>query len=184
MVGLYSATYNSAGHIFSVVTVGLLRALRPIYLKMWVDTNPEETSAFLSQGLSIYALIVLFLAAFLAATSHEVVLILAGESFVEGAPILPIILTGMLLSGSVQILGASFYIHGNTRYVLFSVYVALGTNVALNLVLIPIIGLYGAAVATAVSYLVQVLLVNYWRDKSIRIIADLRLIVIAATASA
>jgi O-antigen/teichoic acid export membrane protein len=93
------------------------------------------------------------------------VLRLFGPEFVEGAPALVIISLGMLVNIATGNVNVVLLMGGKSVWNLANTGAALVTNVVLNLILIPPLGLTGAALAWSASMLVNNLLplVQVWR---------------------
>jgi O-antigen/teichoic acid export membrane protein len=78
-----------------------------------------------------------------------------GQKFLGGISIVPIILLGYLFNGLYYNFQAGIYIEEKTKY--FPVVTGAGAavNVLVNFLLIPVLGLIGAALATLASYVVM-----------------------------
>lgn len=83
------------------------------------------------------------------------VLLAFGPSFGEGATALVILSSAMLVNMATGNVNAVLLMAGKSSWNLANASAALILNVALNLVLIPAIGIEGAAIAWSVSILVQ-----------------------------
>ncbi|MCZ6820172.1 MAG: polysaccharide biosynthesis C-terminal domain-containing protein [Calditrichaeota bacterium] len=74
--------------------------------------------------------------------------------------ILPYLAVPLTLHGAITIYTAGIYIQKKTQYVLYFTIGAGILNLILNIILVPMIGLVGAAVATLISYLFLITLSN------------------------
>jgi O-antigen/teichoic acid export membrane protein len=86
--------------------------------------------------------------------------ILPGRSIIEkhflpGLVVVPIILLAYLFNGIYVNLWAGLYIEEKTKYFPYVTGAGALVNVAVNLLLIPILGIVGAALATLASYIVM-----------------------------
>lgn len=86
------------------------------------------------------------------------VMLLFGSEYVSGWPVLVILCSAGLLASGCGVVDAMLIMAGRTRWVLGNVSVALVLNVTLNLVLVPQIGVAGAAWAWAAAIAVNNLL--------------------------
>ncbi len=80
---------------------------------------------------------------------------LIGSLYWGGLSIVPIILLSYLINGMYIIFSAGIYIEEKSIYVPLVTGIGAVINVAVNLTLIPILGITGAAIATLASYLVM-----------------------------
>lgn len=151
-LGLYGAAYNLCQYVQAVLITSVGQAIMPIYMKMWDEKGVDETSAFLARSLRTYALLAAPVIAGLAAVGPELLTSLASEKYQSAAPILPWVIAGMAVDGTNSIMGAGLFIHRKTRTIMTIVLCCAALNIGLNLILVPRIGIIGAAMATLVSY--------------------------------
>jgi O-antigen/teichoic acid export membrane protein len=79
---------------------------------------------------------------------------LASDKYAGASAILPWVIAGMVVDGTSSMLGAGLFIHRKTRIIMGIVVSGALLNLVLNIVLVPRIGILGAAIATLVSYAV------------------------------
>lgn len=84
----------------------------------------------------------------------ELLSVFFGPAYVGGAAVLRVVAVVMIVEVIVGPVGTILEVHERTRPVFMSYLIAAGLNIGLNLLLIPVAGLLGAAVATAVSLIV------------------------------
>lgn len=75
-----------------------------------------------------------------------------GEGFFEAAQYVPLLLVGALFSAVSTYFGSIYTAMKKTKDVMITTFIAGGTNVVINLVLIPDMGIMGAVVGTVVAY--------------------------------
>ena len=85
---------------------------------------------------------------------------LASRKFQEAHHLLPVLVIGLLIYAVHIFLNAALLIHQKTTTMTALVIYACVANLLLNLVLIPRMGIQGAAVATLLSYLLLVILMG------------------------
>ena len=100
----------------------------------------------------VLGLIVGALAGLLMATARPLIGLLYGEAYLPGAGALQWLLPGIVMLSINTVLMNYFAALGFPRIAIFSPLAALFVNVALNLLLIPRLGIVGAALASTVSY--------------------------------
>ena len=97
--------------------------------------------------------------------SESILMIMFGAEYVGGATALSILAFALIIS---SVLGPANYVlqtYGKTRIVMKGYFIDAGVNFILNLLLIPLYGINGAAIATGFSFvLVSVIyLVSVWQ---------------------
>jgi len=151
-LGLYGAAYNLCQYVQAVLITSVGQAIMPIYMKMWDEKGVDETSAFITRSLRTYALLAAPVIAGFASVGPELLVALASVKYASAAPILPWVIAGMIVDGTNSMLGAGLFIHRKTRVIMAIVVSGAALNIGLNLILVPRIGIIGAAIATLASY--------------------------------
>ncbi|MCB2205623.1 polysaccharide biosynthesis C-terminal domain-containing protein [bacterium] len=154
--GVYSMNYKLGIFMMLVVTV-FRYAWQPLYLQM---TNSDETRRFFARVLTYFVLLSSAIVLLLTLFIGDIVRIsiplldrnLIKESYLGGLGIVPIILFSYLWAGVAQILNAGLYIEKRTRIILYATTAGAVVNIITNLLLIPVWGMYGGAVATFAAY--------------------------------
>ncbi len=164
-VGLYSVGYNLTSYIRQFLSMPLNRAVAPVYLDMWEKKGPEETKKFLEVLLQYYLMVAIPIIFTMSYFSEDLIRILASEKYVEIAGIIPMIIAPIILYGGNGIFAAGLIIHKKTKIMMYAALSSAGLNVALNLILIPMLGLKGAAIANMSSYSVLILTLIYFSFK-------------------
>jgi O-antigen/teichoic acid export membrane protein len=157
-LGYYSAAYNVSTYVEEALMVPINLALFPIYMKLWVEKGEQATRAFLSRSLNAFLALAVGVVCLVLLTSRDVIVVLASRKFQESYKLLPVLVVGLLIYAVHIFLNASLLIHKKTATMTKLVVYACVFNIVLNVILIPRIGLQGAALATLFSYLFMVLL--------------------------
>ena len=90
--------------------------------------------------------------------SDWIMRILFGSEFVVGAPALSILAFSFFVSSLFGLSGSLLLVYERAKFVMCSSFAAAGANFILNLLLIPIYGIKGAAIATGISVFLGALL--------------------------
>lgn len=154
-VGVYSAAFNICMYLSRAVVASLTSAAIPMYLRIWNEDGREETRAFLERTLGVYVLFGVPIAAGFSLVSGDVITLLARPDYAKGAAITGWVVSALFISGGSALLGAGLYIEKRTLDLLTIVSAATALNIGLNFVLIPALGIIGAAVATLISSVVS-----------------------------
>lgn len=151
-LGQYSAAYNLCEYLQTMLMASLVQAISPIYLRMWEDEGAAATRVFVERALRFYVMAGAAVLAGVSAVGADALVLLASEKYRAGAVVIPYVVAGMLLSGAIPIFAAGIYIHKQNHLMIPCVLASAVLNIALNIWLVPIMGLKGAGVATLVSY--------------------------------
>ncbi len=151
-LGLYSAAYNLCGYVQSVVISSVGQAIMPIYMQMWDQKGRDETAAFISRSLRTYCLFAAPVVAGIAAVGPELLPALASAKYASAVTVLPWVIGGMVLDGMTAMVGAGLFIHRKTTVIVSIIMSCAVLNIGLNFLLIPPLGVVGAAIATLAAY--------------------------------
>ena len=153
-VGYYSAGYNMANYVATSLMYPVNLALFPIYMKLWTTKGSEETRAFLSIALDKFIMVALCVLAAVSVTARDAVIVLGSRKLQLAYPLLPVLVLGLMIYALHIFFNAGLIIHKKTLTMAKIISFSAALNVVLNVLLIPRIGLQGAAVATLLSYAV------------------------------
>ena len=153
-VGYYSAGYNMANYVAMSLMYPVNLALLPIYMRLWTTKGYEATRDFLSSALDKFIMVALCVLAGVSVIARDAVIVLGSRKLQEAYPLLPVLVLGLITYSLHIFFNAGLIIHKKTMTMAKIISFSAAFNVLLNVVLIPRIGLQGAAVATLVSYMV------------------------------
>ncbi len=154
-VGIYSANYKLG--IFMMLFVSMFQyAWQPFYLNNAKEPNAKEMFAkIMTLFLVVASLIWISLSLFIDDIVRIPILhgrYFIGEKYWMGTFIVPMILLAYVFNGINVNLQAGFYIKDKTKLLPVVTFVGAGLNIVANLILIPVYGIFGAAIATLLSY--------------------------------
>jgi len=151
--GLYALGYRVALVPVMFVLVPFQAAWGPFMMERGeTKEGPQLFARILSYLTAAYCGVCLVLALF----AKEAVALIAAPSFAEAYRVIPPVLLGYVFWVISVILDAGIYITRKTVWKPLLLAAGAGTNVLLNLVLIPRLGMMGAAYSTAAGFLVFV----------------------------
>lgn len=154
-VGVYFATIKILALVhFVYFAVKAGSAHR--YSQLMHEGNTEQLTRFVRDSVSWTFWPSLLMALIVLALGYPL-LALFGPSFVQGYPLLFILVFGLVARSSVGPSESLLNMSGNQRLCAAIYAVTLSLNIVLNVVLIPRFGLAGAATATAVSMIFEAL---------------------------
>jgi O-antigen/teichoic acid export membrane protein len=156
-VGIYSAAY-SIGNLIQFFVNPLQVILFPELSKLFDENKTEEIVIYMSYSLR-YFLFVSIPAVFgLLALAKPLLGIFTTEDFISGWMVIPIVAFSGLLAGTVQIFANTLLILKKTKIQTYIDFAAAVLNVLLNFILIPSIGIIGAALSTLLAYFFMAIL--------------------------
>ncbi|MDD5360896.1 MAG: oligosaccharide flippase family protein [Ignavibacteria bacterium] len=171
-VGVFQASYRLG--IFMMLFVSMFEfAWRPFFLQNAKEPDAKEIySKVMTAFLAVAAIIFIFLTLFI----DDIVAIplphkghLVGKAYWAGLSIVPLILMSYVFYGIYINLMAGIYIEKKTKYLPYITGIAAVINVAANFILIPMLNMTGAAIATLLSYIAMTAGIYYASQKFYKI---------------
>jgi O-antigen/teichoic acid export membrane protein len=171
-LGIYQANYKLG--IFMMLFVSMFQyAWQPFFLNNAKEKNAKELFAkiltlFMIASSLIWIVLTLFVDDFarLEIYHHKTII---GREYLSGLVIVPIILLGYLFNGMYYNFQAGIYIEEKTKYFPYVTGAGALVNVVVNVLLIPVLGIIGAAIATLVAYIVMAAGLFYFSQKYYKI---------------
>ncbi|MDD3566444.1 MAG: oligosaccharide flippase family protein [Methanothrix sp.] len=182
-VGYYSPGYALGNTI--QMFVAPLGVMLPAVLSKYYDENKlEETKAILKYSLKYFLLLAIPSAVGLSLLSRSILLIISTPEIAsEGYLITPFVAVSAVLFGGLVVINHILVLEKKTA-ITGSIYIlAAALNFGLNLILIPYIGILGAAIATLVAYLSIFIIGIYYSFKYLTFDIDLYFILKSLFAS-
>jgi O-antigen/teichoic acid export membrane protein len=149
--GIYSAAYNIGWYTVFLITP-ITRLLFPTISKSYDEQNLVETRKYLKYSLKYFLMIAIPSAFGLSILAKPILQVLTTSEFVTGNTIVPFIAFSGVLSGVYEISVFIIHLVKKTKLVFMLLAISALLNIVLNIVLIPRMGLTGAATATLVAY--------------------------------
>jgi O-antigen/teichoic acid export membrane protein len=150
-VGLYTLGYRIG--MFLALVVGAFQTAWPsIMFSVAKEENAESTYARI---FTFYLLVVSFLALSVSLFAREIVTIIGTEEFASASRVVPLIVVGYVFLGIYYLTSIGVNLRKKTKYEPLIVGSAALINLVLNYILIPRMGMTGAAVATVISFMVM-----------------------------
>ena len=155
-VGIYKANYKLG--IFMMLFVNMFQfAWQPFFLQNAKEPNAKEMfSKILTYFTLVGSIILVVLSLFITDLAQLKIagFSLVGSQYWAGLQIVPIILLAYLINGMYSVFSAGIYIEEKSIYVPLLTGAGALVNVIVNFLLIPVLNITGAALATLASYIV------------------------------
>lgn len=160
-VGVYSAAYGISA-MFSNLTRIFNGTLFPTVTAAWENDEIEELNRFYVNFTTGYLLLAIPALFGIALLSRPILEFLATEQIAEqGWILVPLLALSFIFHGFENVLTYVLKATKETGHIAKSTVIALVTNVLLNIILIPIVGLAGSAVAMIVGMFVRMVYIYY-----------------------
>lgn len=150
-VGVYSVAYKVANVLLLFVRP-LSIALFPEFARLWSDDRRRVRALTVTALRYFLALAVPAIGGFWLVGDAVLGLLTTAEVAAAAAPLLVVVAVGLLFQGISEIYTELFYAADATRVPLVVQGGAALANVGLNIALVPVLGLPGAALATVATY--------------------------------
>jgi len=162
-VGVYQANYRLG--IFMMLIVSMYDyAWRPFYFSIAKDTDAKKIFARVLTYLFLFMAAVFLLLTFFIGDLVKIKLLghyLIHPDYWSGLDIVPVVLLGYMFLGVSTNLSAGIYIEKKTHLLPANTFVGAGVNIAANYLLIPTMGMMGAALATFLAYFVMAVMLYF-----------------------
>jgi len=155
-VAIYSVAYSVGTVFFELVVAGINTAVLPFYYQTVIDEGKEKAKEMFSYVAVYNTTLVLFLALFVVLWGKELVLLFASSKYLESVAVVPLIAGSCVFQDLFYIPSRSLYMMKKTIYLLPLLFITVSVNLMLSFLLIPRYGIFGAAIATMMAYLLRI----------------------------
>jgi O-antigen/teichoic acid export membrane protein len=151
-VGIYEVGYKGAG-LVSLSINAFIPFLAPYYSRYFSKNNHKKIQKIATISVLVNSAIALFIALILIVFGDIILEFIFGEEFVKGYIVMIIIAISHLINTLFGTLVILMNMTGYERKVLIGISCATFANIILNIILIPIYDIEGAAIASLLSTL-------------------------------
>jgi O-antigen/teichoic acid export membrane protein len=156
-LGIYSLGYQ-IGMVMSIIVIAVNNAWQPNYFDLMAsDRHDKEYENRRIFALWLFIIGSICLIGML--WSKEFLILFAAENYHAAAGVVPIIILGYFFQGVYFFAASPIFQFKKTKVLPFLTGAAALLNISLNFLLIPRLGIYGAAYATLISFCFQSVLV-------------------------
>lgn len=149
-IGLYNAV-NPLAHFISMALTAVLFIYIPVASELYAKNQEEEmkrsyavlTKWICSATLPLFMIFLLF--------PEVTIIFLFGSEYILAGTTLQILAFGFFTNNLMGPNGATLIAIGKTRFLMWATLAAAVTNICLNVLLIPILGILGAAIASMIT---------------------------------
>ena len=183
-VGIYSAAYNIGHAVIYMFLAPISFVLVPTLSRLYDDKKIEEVKTHLRYSLKYFLMFAIPVAFGVSVLAKQILTILATSEFVyTGSLVIPFVALSTVLSGIYSIIGTILILVKKTKIFGFIWCMAALTNLSLNVVLVPYIGIPGAAIATLISFAIASVITVHISFRYLKFDVGLTFILKSITAS-
>ena len=152
-VGYYSIAI-SLSMFLTLIPSAIQRITYPTTSEYWSKNNHQALQKMIDKSMKYSACILLPLGLGVGFFSQEIIALLYGQEYIYAVlPLCVLLIARVIRGGTAVPIGGSVTAVGRPDFALKIMAISAGTNVGLNILLIPRFGILGAAIATTVSLL-------------------------------
>jgi O-antigen/teichoic acid export membrane protein len=159
--GVYAVSYDLASKPLFISIAAMSLALGPILSQLWERSGRAGVEELLPTIARLYIALMLPAAVGLAVLAETILRVMASAKYDTGYVVMPVVAAGLFLYGLSFVFGRAYPLVSRPDLETRNYIAAGALNVALNILLVPVLGYPAAAITTAVGYL-ALLLLHYW----------------------
>tara|TARA_R100000935_G_C2824293_1_gene161451 strand:+ start:55 stop:1500 length:1446 start_codon:yes stop_codon:yes gene_type:complete len=175
-LGIYSFAYQIAQ-----IPLFLIVGIKKIWNPLFYDNMNSKNYDTLSKIIYIYSAILVLVCMLIILFAREFVTFFIDEQFKSATNIIGVLVLGIYFSGLLLIPNSMLGFNKRFKITSFIAISAVITNLILNILLIPKIGVLGAAISTAISYFIYFVVGYMYSYQSFKNIMNLKIIIIPPT---
>lgn len=182
-VATYSVAYDISDYVAIMFASPLQLAILPIVYSLWSEEGEEATRQFLNKATNIALVIVIAMIAGFAVVGPDVVVTLASEKYTDSGMLVPYTACGVILGSIHFLLFTGLLLREKTAVITVLNAGAAAMNLLLNILLVPMLGIIGAAYATILTYVLLNTITYVVSSRYLRIQLDFGLLFKALVAA-
>lgn len=137
----------------------ILTIINSVFFQAWQmsaieEANSKEKSEFFSKVFNTFSILMLISTSLLLVLLKTIMTVLVSEDYYESWKYIPFLLLGVVFSSYASFLGTNYIASKKTSGVFKTSIIGAGINIIANIILIPKLGINGAALATMISFAV------------------------------
>ena len=142
---IYSVAYNFTFSVQGLLVTSLSSFVFPWASEIWTKQSRKETEQFASRVLDYFLVIAIPACAGVAILRTPIMVVFASSKYAGSASLLPPLIAAQMSFGVYVVLSLGLFLQKRTGTMAWQMMIATGVNIIANLILIPRVGLMGAA---------------------------------------
>ena len=151
-VGMYSAAYNLSNNIEVVLITSMNMTTAPLLLDCFNNHGFDEMKCLLRRCIDWYCLLGSGIIALVVSIGPDLLVLLASSKYRAATPVMLPVLLGVFLYGLYGLAASTLFFRNKTKVILILCTAATVINLIANWLLVPRLGIIGAAYATLISF--------------------------------
>lgn len=168
-VAIYAVGYNLSMYMANAFTGPINSAVQVEYMTIWSKEGKEPTEAYLSKTFKAIMYFGLIFCIVMILNFEYVILLFASRKYLGSIAIAPYVIFGVMVYSLYPVFGAGIFISKKTKNLFYTVSLALLLNFFANVLLVPKVGILGAAIATVGANVFAALLIFLVAGRFLRI---------------
>lgn len=152
-VAIYSVPYNLCTYLQAILLTAFEFAFIPLIMKEWSSSRINKVNYEIARVIKLYCIAAFPIAFAVIALGDQFIVLLASEKYIASSKILPYVVVGELLKGLFTPIVIGLQFHNQTKTIVKITWLVVAVNLLLNIILIPIYGILGAALSTLICYI-------------------------------
>ncbi|RJQ52753.1 MAG: hypothetical protein C4521_09615 [Actinobacteria bacterium] len=153
-IGVYSYGYN-IGMIMSLLVLATQKSWPQFVFSSHSEMEESSAKTLFSRTATYYWIFLCIAALAVAVFAPELLALVAGGAYASAAPVVPVISMAYLFLGLYTVVGVGIGIMKKSKLYFLATGTGAAANISVNLLLIPRLGIVGAAVATVAAYAIM-----------------------------
>ncbi len=155
-VATYTVVYNLCNYVFELVKNVFYNTFMPLIINHWNKGEVDKSEKLLSLHFRLYIMFTIPAIIGLTAIRSEALILIAGNKYADAYYLIPYLASAIAVNGLSHVTFSGLYYKANSKIILTITAFCAILNAVLNFILIPRIGLVGAAWATGITYFMMV----------------------------
>ena len=172
-VAIYAVPYDLCGYIQVLLLTSFRLGVLPELVSRYTEFGEKAASEFLSRAFRYVGWLVIGAGFGFAAIGSGAITALASNKYADAGALLPFLIPGVMLGGLDFIFATGLYLKKRNDLWFYIAALAVVLNIGLNIVMVPMFGIKGAAVATLLSYIAQEAAVYYVSNRFVKLRLDI-----------
>lgn len=156
--GIYQTNYSIIASAFTLLSAAVMRGSYPTILRTWVEDKKELAAHLVSEAVRMFLLISVPAVVGVLCVSKTAATVLFESQYVEGHTVMFWVALGMMLLGLTEYTIKPWELNAKTKSIFYRSLIGGIVNIVLNVIFVPLLGYYAAAVNTFIGFLVYFIL--------------------------
>lgn len=165
-VATYTVAYNLCNYIFELIKNIFFKTFMPLVINHWNNDEVGESQKLLGLHFRLYLMATIPAVFGLSSVGSNALTLLAGSKYASAYFLIPVLASAIAVNGLSHVTFSGLYFKSKSKIILGITFGCSILNLLLNIILLPMAGLMGAAWATGISYTAMVMF-GYFFTRSI-----------------